>query len=89
MADMAHPEQETRPPSDSGGDYDPFRTHHPAVLVHDVGLETFERSWNDRAAPCPQCRRGTAEERGTAPLDGRRWVRFTCGDVIAVEHTAG
>ena len=78
-----------RPPHDSGGGYDPFRATHPTVLVHDVGLETFERAWRDHEARCPQCRRGTADERGTAPLDQQRWVRFTCGDVIAVEHTAG
>ncbi|HET9172932.1 MAG TPA: hypothetical protein VFN97_26125 [Actinospica sp.] len=78
-----------KPPHDVGDAYDPFRASDPPVLVHDAGLDTFEHAWEDREARCPQCRRGTADERGTAPLDGRRWVRFTCGDVIAVEHTAG
>lgn len=78
-----------QPPSDVGDAYDPFRAAHPAVLVHDVGLDTFERAWSDRESRCPQCKRGTADERGTASLDGRRWVHFTCGDVIAVEHTPG
>ncbi|MBR7828035.1 hypothetical protein KDK95_17090 [Actinospica sp. MGRD01-02] len=86
MTDMQHAHH---PPSDLGESYDPFRATHPTVLVHDTSVEVFERAWDDSDSRCPQCRRGTAAERGTAPLDQRRWVRFTCGDVIAVEHTAG
>jgi hypothetical protein len=76
-------------PTDIGASYDPFRAHHPTVLVHDVGLEAFERAWHDSDSRCPQCRRGTPHERGTTDFDQRRWVRFTCGDVIALEQTAG
>ena len=74
---------------DYGETYDPFRAAHPAVLVHDVGLEIFERAWREPDTPCPQCHSGSVAERGTAPLDERRWIRFSCGDFIAVEHTAG
>jgi hypothetical protein len=76
-------------PTDIGDAYDPFRATHPTVLVHDVGAGTFERAWRDRDSRCPLCRRGTPDERGAAAFDQRRWVRFTCGDVIAVEQTAG
>lgn len=77
------------PPSDSGESFDPFHATHPTVLVHDVSLDTFERAWQDSDSRCPQCRRGTSHERGTDPVGKRRWVRFTCGDVIAVEQSAG
>lgn len=80
---------EPRPPTDIGEAYDPFRSTNPTVIVHDVSLEALERAWRDRASRCPQCRRGTADERGTSSIDQRRWVRFTCGDVIAQEQTAG
>jgi hypothetical protein len=76
-------------PADIGGGYDPFLAAHPAVLVHDVGLDTFEQAWHDQNARCPQCRKGTAKDRGESPANQRRWVRFSCGDVISPEHTAG
>lgn len=76
-------------PADMGAADDPFLATHPTVLVHDVSLETFERAWRDRGSQCPQCRGGTAHERGTAAPSQRRWVRFSCGDVISQEQTAG
>jgi hypothetical protein len=76
-------------PTDLGESYDPFRAAHPAVLVHDAGSDVFEQAWADRRTQCPQCHNGTAEARGTASFDHRRWVRFSCGDVIALEQTAG
>lgn len=76
-------------PTDISAAYDPFRSTNPTVVVHDVGLDAFERAWRDRDSRCPQCRRGTADERGTTDVDQRRWVRFTCGDVVAQEQTAG
>lgn len=76
-------------PQDVSGAYDPFLATHPTVLVHDVGLEVFDQAWQDRDAVCPQCRQGTAEDRGTSPANQREWVRFSCGDVISPEHTAG
>ena len=80
---------EVQAPTDIGSAYDPFYATHPTVLVHDVGLDTFELAWRDRDSRCPQCRGGTPEERGTSPERQRRWVRYTCGDVIAIEETAG
>ena len=76
-------------PADVVDGYDPFRATRPTVLVHDVDLATFELAWRDSETRCPLCGRGTAGERGASPFDDRRWVRFTCGDVIAVEQTAG
>lgn len=76
-------------PTDIGGGYDPFLATHPTVLVHDVGLDTFEQAWQDRDSACPQCRGGTPQDRGTSPANQRQWVRFSCGDVISPEHTAG
>ena len=49
----------------------------------------FEQAWADRSIRCPQCHNGTSEARGTTSFDHRRWVRFSCGDVISVEQTAG
>ena len=80
---------QTHPPVDAGAAPDPFHAVRPTILVHDVDLETFERAWRDCDSRCPQCRIGTADERGTDPVGKRRWVHFTCGDVIAVEHSAG
>lgn len=82
-------DQGREPPQKHDESYDPFRAHHPAVLVHDVDLRLFEHAWEDAETRCPLCREGTVAERGTAPLDERRWILFTCGDFIAVEHTAG
>lgn len=76
-------------PSDADGADDPFRSSDPADIVHDVGLDVFESAWEDGGAHCPQCRRGTAAERGTSQFDHRRWVRFSCGDVVSQEQTAG
>ncbi|MBR7839477.1 hypothetical protein KDL01_39845 [Actinospica durhamensis] len=76
-------------PTDLGESYDPFRATKPAVLVHDAESDVFERAWEDRATRCPQCHRGTAKDRGASAFDHRRWVRFSCGDVIGLEQTAG
>jgi hypothetical protein len=81
--------EQTQAPTDIGAAYDPYRSTNPTVIVHDVGVDAFDLAWRDRDSRCPQCRRGTPDERGTAPLDHRRWVRFTCGDVISIEQTAG
>ena len=81
--------QALSPPTDLGQSYDPFRATHPTVLVHDADSDVFEQAWEDRTARCPQCHNGTAEARGTTSFDHRRWVRFSCGDVISVEQTAG
>ena len=80
---------EPRAPTDIGAEFDPFHATRPTVLVHDVSLDTFERAWRDRDSRCPQCREGTADDRGTSPIGRQRWVRFTCGDVIGVEQSAG
>ena len=76
-------------PTDIGGRYDPFLATHPTVLVHDVGLDTFEHAWHDRDSSCPQCHHGTPRDRGTSPANQHQWVRFSCGDVISPEQTAG
>jgi len=81
--------QALSPPADLGASYDPFRATHPAVLVHDAESDVFEHAWADRRTTCPQCHNGTAEARGVAAFDHRRWVRFSCGDVIDLEQTAG
>jgi hypothetical protein len=77
------------PPTDLGESYDPFRATHPAVLVHDAESDVFEQAWSNRSTRCPQCHNGTAEARGNAAFDHRRWVRFSCGDVISLEQAAG
>lgn len=76
-------------PNDIGGSYDPFVATHPTVLVHDAGLDEFEDAWRNQESLCTQCHLGTPEERGTSPANQRRWVRFSCGDVISPEQTAG
>lgn len=76
-------------PTDVSDAFDPFRSTNPTVVVHDVPVEVFEQAWRDRGARCPQCRGGTAHERGTTEVDQRRWVRYTCGDVVSQEQTAG
>ena len=76
-------------PTDLSESYDPFRASKPAVLVHDAEDDVFERAWADRSTECPQCHQGNAEARGTAAPDLRRWVRFSCGDVIDEEMRAG
>lgn len=77
-----------------GSSFDPFRAHHPAVLVHDVGAAEFARAWADCEAQgagtfCPVCHKGTPAEHGVAKVDGRAWVRFSCGEWIAEEQCAG
>jgi hypothetical protein len=74
--------------------FDPFRAADPPVLVHDVNLSEFERAWaqdsgESGAARCPICREGTVQQRGVAPQSHRPWVRFSCGDYITQESTAG
>jgi hypothetical protein len=84
--------------------FDPFRAADPPVLVHDVGLPEFERAWaqdsgensgagNDDdgggTVRCPICGEGTVDERGVAPASQRAWVRFSCGDFVTQESTAG
>ena len=76
-------------PRDLGESYDPFRAVHPVVLVHDAEYDVFERAWSDRSTECPQCHHGTAEARGSTSFDHRRWLRFSCGDIIDLEQTAG
>jgi hypothetical protein len=74
--------------AETNTDFDPFRATDPPVLVHDASPHDFERAWRgveERAAAdkpqCPICHEGTPAERGV--------VRFSCGDMITPEHTAG
>jgi hypothetical protein len=80
--------------------FDPFRAADPPVLVHDVDLPEFERAWaqdadtgndepGDGTVRCPICGEGTVDERGVAPDSQRAWVRFSCGDFVTQESTAG
>jgi hypothetical protein len=84
--------------------FDPFRAADPPVLVHDVDLPEFERAWaqdsgagddNHDDEPgggtvrCPICGEGAVDERGVAPASQRAWVRFSCGDFVTQESTAG
>jgi hypothetical protein len=74
--------------------FDPFVAHHPAVLVHEVDGPDFETAWArfgaaEGGAVCPVCGEGQPWERGTSPHNQRPWIKFSCGDVIAQEITAG
>jgi hypothetical protein len=74
--------------------YDPFIDHDPPVLVHEVDGPDFESAWQAFEAPnsglvCPLCAAGDPQDRGVSPRKGRQWIRFSCGDVIAQEITAG
>jgi hypothetical protein len=86
--------QETGMMARLGSTFDPFRAHHPAILVHDVGAMEFDAAWaaciaHSSATACPICHKGTPAECGHAPSDDRAWIRFSCGDVIAEEQSAG
>ena len=83
-----HDSSAPKAPTDIGAAYDPIHATHPAVLVHDVDLDTFEHAWTDCETRCPQCRAGVPDARGTSPFE-QRWVHFTCGDVIELEQSAG
>jgi len=79
--------------------FDPFVAHHPAVLVHEVDGLDFERAWQaaapeaDAAAEgglvCLVCGEGRLRDRGMSPRNSRPWIRFSCGDVVTQEVTAG
>jgi hypothetical protein len=74
--------------------YDPFTESNPAVLVHEVDGPDFEAAWSrfdaeDAPPLCPVCRQGRTRERGTSPHKNRPWIRYSCGDVVAQEITAG
>jgi len=78
--------------------FDPFVAHHPAVLVHEMDGPDFERAWKLAGAPdavaesrvvCPVCGDGHLRDRGTSPRNSRAWIRFSCGDVVTQEVTAG
>lgn len=73
--------------------FDPFVAHHPPVLVHEVDGPDFERAWQAAEAEgdvvCPVCGEGRLRDRGTSPRKSRPWIRFSCGDVVTQEITAG
>ena len=73
--------------------FDPFVAHHPPVLVHEVDGPDFERAWQAAAADegvvCPVCGEGSFRDRGSSPRNSRAWMRFSCGDVVTQEVTAG
>jgi len=74
--------------------YDPFVASDPPVLVHEVDGPVFERAWHgfdsaDADIVCPVCGQGHPKERDTSPRSSRPWIRFSCGDVVAQEVTAG
>jgi hypothetical protein len=64
------------------------------VLVHEVDGPDFERSWHgfdreDEAQRCPVCGEGKPRDRGVSEHKQRPWIRYSCGDVVAQEVTAG
>lgn len=74
--------------------FDPFTAADPPVLVHEVGTREFEEAWADSGkgndqVTCPQCGQGHAEEQGVSEAKNRPWIRFSCGDYVAQEITAG
>lgn len=73
--------------------FDPFTSADPPVLVHEVGAREFEAAWaggkGDDQVRCPQCGQGHAEEQGVSEANGQAWIRFSCGDYVAKEITAG
>lgn len=73
--------------------FDPFVASDPPVLVHEVDGKDFEDAWTRFDAAdqpvCPICRNGSPADRGTARHSNRPWIRFSCGDFVAREVTAG
>lgn len=74
--------------------YDPFTASDPPVLVHEVDGPDFERSWHDfdredEGRKCPVCGEGKQRDRGVSEHKQRPWIRYSCGDVVAQEITAG
>lgn len=79
--------------TDKTEQFDPFLASDPPVLVHEASMAEFERAWKGADVQgdperCPICRKGTPAEHGTG-RNKRGWVRFSCGDVITQESTAG
>lgn len=71
---------------------DPFLASDPPVLVHEIDTADFERAWSvpdDERINCPVCGEGHPKDRGVSTAKNRPWIRFTCGDVVAQEITAG
>ena len=58
--------------------FDPFTASDPPVLVHEV------EGWQ-----CPVCGQGKQRDRGVSEHNQRPWIRYSCGDVVAQEITAG
>lgn len=73
--------------------FDPFVAHDPPVLVHEVDGPDFERAWQEAGAhadiACPVCGEGHLRDRGMSPRNSRPWIRFSCGDIVTQEVTAG
>lgn len=74
--------------------FDPFVETNPPVLVHEMDGADFQAAWNrlaagDDAVDCPLCGRRGVTNYGTSPRNSRPWIRFTCGDVVTQELSAG
>ena len=71
--------------------FDPFVAHHPAVRVRELVGPAFERAGKaaEGGVACPVCGEGRLQDRGTSPHNSRPWIRFSCGDVVTQEVTAG
>jgi hypothetical protein len=73
--------------------FDPFTVSDPPVLVHEVDGKVFEEAWTrfdaaDKPA-CPICGEGDPQDHGHSPYTTQQWIRFSCGDFISREVTAG
>jgi hypothetical protein len=74
--------------------FDPFVASDPPVLVHEIDGRDFDEAWKDFQAEgdrfvCPVCGQGRQRDRATSPHTKREWIRYSCGDVVAAEVTAG
>ncbi len=72
--------------------FDPFVASDPPVLVHEIDSPEFEHAWSapdSEEFRCPVCGEGLPKDRGVSAANDRPWIRFSCGDVVAQEITAG
>lgn len=74
--------------------FDPFLAADPPVIVHEIGGHEFEDAWKDvsegkNQLSCPQCGQGHAEEHGVSEAKNQAWIRYSCGDYVTQEVTAG
>lgn len=68
---------------------DPFYAAKPYAPVHEIIGRDFDLAWlraeAAEAVLCPRCRQGVAVERGFSWFQERRWISFSCGEIVAAQ----